>query len=84
MNSRMTTNSQLSTTLPKKKTTHAHTHTHNELSKQEQQQIYRKKKKREREITWRVISGQVEGGEWRKKIQGVRSINGKYKIDRGG
>ena len=24
-----------------------------------------------------------EGGEWRKKVQGIRSINGRYKIDRG-
>ena len=23
------------------------------------------------------------GGEWRKKIQGIRSINGRYKIERG-
>ena len=23
------------------------------------------------------------GGEWRKKIQGIRSINGRYKIYRG-
>ena len=31
------------------------------------------------EITWRVISGE---GEW-EKVQGTRSINGRYKIDRG-
>ena len=23
-----------------------------------------------------------EGGQWRKKLQGIRSINGRYKIDR--
>ena len=34
------------------------------------------------EIIWRVISGEVEGGEWREKVQGI-SINGRYKIDRG-
>ena len=34
------------------------------------------------EITWRVISGEEERGE-RGKGQGMRSINGRYKIDRG-
>ena len=34
------------------------------------------------EITWRVIGGEVAGGEW-KKGKGIRSINGRYKIDRG-
>ena len=24
-----------------------------------------------------------EGGEWREKVQGIRSIYGRYKIDRG-
>ena len=35
------------------------------------------------EITWRVITGEKEGrvGE---KVQGIRSINGRYKIDSGG
>ena len=34
------------------------------------------------EITWRVIRGSCEGriGE---KVQGIRSINGRYKIERG-
>ena len=34
------------------------------------------------EITWRVISweGMEENGG---KVQGIRSINGRYKIDRG-
>ena len=33
------------------------------------------------EITWRDIGA----GEWRigEKVQGIRSINGRYKIDRG-
>ena len=31
------------------------------------------------EITWSVVSREGEGGE---KVQGVRSINGRYKIDR--
>ena len=32
------------------------------------------------EITWRVISGEREGGDWEKKVQGIRSLNGRYKI----
>ena len=35
----------------------------------------------EMEITWRVISG--EGRGMGEKVQGIRSINGRYKIDRG-
>ena len=34
------------------------------------------------EITWRVISREGNG-EMGKKVQGVRSISGRYKIDRG-
>ena len=34
------------------------------------------------EITWRVISGEGEGGNG-EKVQGIRSINGRYEIDRG-
>ena len=34
------------------------------------------------EITWRVISGEWAGME--EKVQGIRSINGRYKIDREG
>ena len=34
------------------------------------------------EITWRVISGE-ERVENRGKVQGIRSINGRYKIDKG-
>ena len=34
------------------------------------------------EITWRDISGKGEGA-MREKVQGIISINGKYKIDRG-
>ena len=32
------------------------------------------------EITWRVTSGERMG----EKLQGIRSINGRYKIDVGG
>ena len=31
------------------------------------------------EITWRIISGEREG----ENVQGIRSINGRYKIIRG-
>ena len=37
------------------------------------------------EITWRVISGGVRGeerGREGEKVQGIRSIKGRYKIDR--
>ena len=63
----MTTNSQLSTSEPK-----------NKLSKQlEQEQNHRN-------------GDHMEGYHWRgggermgEKVQGIRSINGRYKIDRG-
>ena len=37
------------------------------------------------EITWKIINRGVGGGEGRmgKKVQGIRSINGRYRIDRG-
>ena len=34
------------------------------------------------EITWRVIR-EGEGGDWGKKVQGIRSINVRFKIDSG-
>ena len=34
------------------------------------------------EITWRVNSGDM-GGERGEKVQRIRSINGRYKIDKG-
>ena len=34
------------------------------------------------EITWRVISGEGKG-IMGIKVQGIQSINGRYKIDRG-
>ena len=34
------------------------------------------------EITWRVISGEQEGERMGEKVQGIRSINGRYTIDR--
>ena len=71
MNSKMTTNSQLPTTEPKNKN-------NNELSKQlEQEQIHRNRDHMEG-YQWGVGGGRME-----KKVQGIRSINGRYKIDRG-
>ena len=69
MNSKMTTNSQLSTTEPNNK---------NKLSKQlEQEQNHRNGD--------HVEGYQRGGGSGRmgEKVQGIRSINGTYKIDRG-
>ena len=69
-NSKMTTNSQLSTTEPKKnpKQTKQTTRTGTEPQK------------------WRSHGGLSVGwgrGENGGKVQGIRSINGRYKIDRG-
>ena len=68
MNSKMTTNSQLTTESKNK----------NELSKQlEQEQIHRNRD--------HMASYQWGGGKGRMggKIQGIRSIIGRYKIERG-
>ena len=62
MSSKMTTNSQLSTTEPKQK------------------QKQTKQTRTEMEITWKVISGERNG----ENVQGIGSINGRYKRDRGG
>ena len=35
------------------------------------------------EITGRVISRGVGGGKMGENVQGIRSINGRYKIDKG-
>ena len=65
----MTANSQLSTTEPKNKNT---------LSKQlEQEQIHGNGDHMEG-YHWGRVVGKVGG-----KAQGIRSINGRYKIDRG-
>ena len=55
MNSKMTTNSQLLTTEPKAKTNKANNQNRNKIT--------------EMEITWRVISGGVTGGEKRKRYR---------------
>ena len=69
MNSKMTTNSQLSTTEPIKTKTKQTTRTGTES---------------QMEITWRVISGKREGENGGEKVQGIRSIIGRHDIDRGG
>ena len=75
MSSKMTTNSQVSTTKPKK---NKQTQNGNELSKQlEQEQIYRNRDHME----YYYLEGGV--GRMGEKLQGIRSINGRHKIDRG-
>ena len=71
MNSKMTTDSQLSTTKHKNKNK-------NELSKQlEQEQNHRNGDHME---DYRQGWGEGRMGE---KVQGIRNINGRYKVDRG-
>ena len=71
MNNKMTTNSQLSTTEPKNKNK-------NKLSKQlEQEQNHRNGDHME---SYQQGRGWGRMGE---KVQGIRSISGRYKIDRG-
>ena len=53
MNSKMTTDSQLLTSELKTKTDYANNYNRNRIT--------------EMEITWRVISGDGEGKEWRKR-----------------
>ena len=65
MNSKMITNSQLSTTDPKTKTKQS-------------------TRRRTGSQKWRSHGGLSVGrGRMGEKVQGVRSINGRYKIDRG-
>ena len=33
------------------------------------------------EITWRIISGEGEKGQWEEKVQGIRSTIGWHKVD---
>ena len=70
MNSKITTNSQLSTTQPKKEKL--------KLSNLlEQEQNHRNGDHME------GYQCRGEGGEWEKKVQGVSSITGRQKMDRG-
>ena len=71
MNSRNTKNSQLSTTEPKKQ--------NQKPSKQTTRTGTESQK-------WRSHGGILAGdgvGRMGKKVQGIRSINGRYKIERG-
>ena len=68
MNSKMTTNSQLSTTEPKK---------HKQKKQLEQEQNHRNGDHMEGYQQERVE-------EWVEKVQGIRSIIGRHKIDMGG
>ena len=67
----MTTNSHQSTTQPKNKN-------QNKLSKQEEQEQNHGNGDHMEGYQWGVGGGRME-----KKVQGIRSINGRYKIDRG-
>ena len=71
MNSKMTTNSQLLTTTPKTK------QNKKILSRLEQEQNHRNGDYVE-DYQW--VRGE---GRMGKKLEGIRSINGRYKIDRG-
>ena len=72
MNSKLTTNSQLSITKPKKK--------------QKQNQTKQTTRRGIKSQKWRSYGG-LSTGEWEGenggKVQGIRSINSRYKIDRG-
>ena len=70
MNSKMTTNSKLSTTEPKKQK-------QNKNKQLEQEQNHRNGDHME---GYQYRAGVRREGE---KVQGIRSINGRYKIDRG-
>ena len=74
MNSKMTTNSQLSTTEPKKTKTKTKTEVRKQL---EQEQIHRNRDHME---DYQHGGG---GGIMGEKIQGISNINSRYKIDRG-
>ena len=72
MNSKMTTNSQLSTNEPKR----MEKQQKQKLSKQpEQEQI------REMDITGKDFSGEGEGRNRGERVQGRRSIISRHKID---
>ena len=69
MNSKITTNSQLSTTEPKK---------------QKQKQTKQTTRTGTESQKWRSHGGLSTGwGRMGEKAQGIRSIHGRYKIDRG-
>ena len=70
MSSKMTTNSQLSTMKPKTKT------------KKQSKQLEQEENHRNGDH----MEGYQQGGIWgrmKEKVQGISSLNGRYKIDRG-
>ena len=69
MNSKMRTNSQLSTTEPKKQ-------------KQKQTTRTRIESQKWRSYGW-LLAERGRGERMEEKVQGISSINGRYKIDRG-
>ena len=71
MNSKMTTNSQLLTTKPKNKNK-----AKNKLTKQVEEEQNHRNGDHMEGYQWGV------GGGMREKVQGISSINGRYKIDR--
>ena len=74
MNSKMTTNSQLSTNEPKKiKENNENKKLSNQL---DQEQI------REMDITWRDFIGEGKGRNKGEEVQGRRSIISRHKIER--
>ena len=78
MNSKMTTNSQLSTTEPKKK--HTHTHKNTEMKSKQTSRTERNHRNGDHMEGCQQGEG---GGRMGEKGQGIRNINGRYKIDRG-
>ena len=70
MNNKMTTNSQLSTTEPKKEK--------QKLWKQLEQEQNHRNRDHTEGYQWAVGAESME-----EKAQGIRSINSRYKIDRG-
>ena len=77
MNSKMTTNSQLSTNEPKKKK-------ERKTMKTKTKQTTRTGTELEKwtSITWRDFNGEGEGKSRGENVQGRRSIIGRHKIDR--
>ena len=75
MNSKMTTNSQLSTNEPKK-----------EKEKQQKQKLSKQLEQEQNHRNGDHMEGCQQGVGWGRvgeKAQGIRSINGRYKIDKG-
>ena len=73
MKSKMAINPQLSTNEPKK-------------VKEKQQKLSKQLEQEQNHRNGNHMEGYQRGGGWErmgKKVQGIRSINGRYRIDRG-